>query len=119
MSDTRPAIERLRERKRRHQERSRAYRVVFAVLGVVLIVLGLLLVPLPGPGWLIVAVGVGMLALEFDRMERLLERILDRLEATSERLTRWQKAVLGVLAVAVAAGWITATLLWELPVVPG
>ena len=32
-------------------------------------------------------VGLGMLALEFDRAERLLEKILDRVEETRERTT--------------------------------
>jgi flagellar biosynthesis/type III secretory pathway M-ring protein FliF/YscJ len=60
-----------------------------------------------------------MLALEFDRMERLLERILDRLESTTERLSNVQKLVLGVLAVVAAAGWVAAIVLWEIPVLPG
>lgn len=119
MSEPRPAIRKLRERKERHQQRGRFYRFTFATIGVVLILLGVVLIPLPGPGWLIVALGVGMLALEFDRMERLLERILDRLEATSERLSPVQKVLLGVLAIAGAAGWIAATLTFEIPVLPG
>ena len=119
MSEPRPAIRKLRERKERHQRRSRAYRFVFATIGGLIILLGLVLVPLPGPGWLIVALGVGMLALEFDRMERLLEKILDRLEATSERLSPIQKVLIGLLAIAGAAGWIAATFLWEIPVLPG
>jgi uncharacterized protein (TIGR02611 family) len=119
MSKPRPAIRSLRERKERHQQRGRFYRVAFALIGVLLILLGIVLIPLPGPGWLIVALGVGMLALEFDRMERLLERILDRLESTTERLSNVQKLVLGVLAVVAAAGWVAAIVLWEIPVLPG
>lgn len=119
MSEPRPAIQKLRERRERHRQRSRFYRVSFAAIGIVIILLGLILVPLPGPGWLIVALGVGMLALEFDRMERLLERILDRIEAASERLSPLQKVLLGLLAIAGTAGWIAATLRWEIPLVPG
>jgi uncharacterized protein (TIGR02611 family) len=119
MSEPRPAIQKLRERKARHQQRGRLYRVVFAVLGILVVLLGLVLVPLPGPGWLVVALGVGMLALEFEPMERLLERILGRLEATSERLSPLAKVLLAVLAVAGVAAWIAATLLWEIPLAPG
>lgn len=120
MSDEpRPSIRRLRERKERHQQRGKIYRITFAVIGIVIILLGVILIPLPGPGWLIVAIGVGMLALEFDRMERVLERILDRVEATTEKLSNPQKLVLGLLAVAGAAGWIAAILFWDIPVVPG
>jgi uncharacterized protein (TIGR02611 family) len=119
VTEPRPSIRRLRERKERHQQRGRIYRVSFAATGIIIILLGLILVPLPGPGWLIVALGVGMLALEFDRMERLLERILDRLEATTERLSNLQKVLLGLLAIAGAAAWIAATLTWEIPILPG
>jgi hypothetical protein len=52
-------------------------------------------------------------------MERLLERILDRLEATSERLSNPQKLLLGLLAIVGAAGWIAALVLWEIPLIPG
>jgi uncharacterized protein (TIGR02611 family) len=119
VTEPRPSIRRLRERRERHRQRGRFYRVSFAAIGVVVILLGLILVPLPGPGWLIVALGVGMLALEFDRMERLLERILDRIEATTERLSNVQKVLLALLAIAGASGWIAATLVWEIPVLPG
>ena len=119
MSEPRPAIRRLRERRERHRQRSRIIRVVVAIAGVLVILVGLALVPLPGPGWLIVAVGVGILALESDRAERLLERILDRLEATTEQLSTTQKVLLGVLAVVGTAGWVAATLLWEIPLLPG
>jgi uncharacterized protein (TIGR02611 family) len=119
MSEPRPSIRRLRERKERHRQRGKLYRISFAAIGIVIILLGVILIPLPGPGWLIVALGVGMLALEFDRMERLLERILDRLEATSEQLSNLQKLLLGLLAIAGAAGWIVAIVLWEIPLLPG
>ena len=120
MSDEpRPSIRRLRERKERHQQRGKIYRIAFAAIGIMIILLGVILIPLPGPGWLIVAIGVGMLALEFDRMERLLERILYRVEATSERLSNPQKLLLGLLAIVGAAGWIAALVLWEIPLLPG
>ena len=113
---------RVRERKEAHKLRGRAYRITFAVVGTALILLGLVLVPLPGPGWLIVAIGVGMLALEFDRAERMLERILEKLESVADVATDaplWQK-VLGVsLTVLATAGSIAALLLWDVPYFPG
>lgn len=51
---------------------------VFAV-GLVVVVIGLILVPLPGPGWLIVILGLLVWASEFDRAQRLLEFVRDRL----------------------------------------
>jgi uncharacterized protein (TIGR02611 family) len=119
MGEPRESIRRLRERKERHQQRGKLYRISFAAIGIVIILLGVILIPLPGPGWLIVAIGVGMLALEFDRMERLLERILDRIEATSEKLSNLQKLLLGLLAIVGVAGWIAVIVLWEVPLLPG
>jgi uncharacterized protein (TIGR02611 family) len=113
---------RVRERKEAHKLRSRVYRITFAVIGTALILIGLVLVPLPGPGWLIVAIGFGMLALEFDRAERALERILDKLETVADAATDaplWQKVVGASLTALVTAGSIAAVLLWDVPYVPG
>lgn len=49
----------------------RAYRLLVAALGGVIAVGGLLLVPLPGPGWLIVFLGLAILGTEFSWAKRL------------------------------------------------
>jgi uncharacterized protein (TIGR02611 family) len=49
----------------------RAYRVLVGVLGGVIAVGGLLLVPLPGPGWLVVFLGLAILGTEFAWAKRL------------------------------------------------
>jgi len=49
----------------------RVYRVSVAVLGGVITVGGLLLVPLPGPGWLVVFLGLAILGTEFAWAKRL------------------------------------------------
>lgn len=121
MSEPRPAIKALRRRKERHKRRSKVYRVPFALAGVLIIVAGLALsVPgIPGPGLLIIAVGLGMLALEFDRAERLLERILDAVEDARERTSTWQQVTLGVVGLAAAIGYAVAVFVFEIPVLPG
>ncbi len=117
-------VEQVRARKERHKQRGRLYRIVFGTVGALLIVLGLLLSApgVPGPGLLLAVVGLGMLALEFDRAERLLERMALRLDRLSERASRWngrQKALeLALLALAVAAV-MAAVLLWDVPFLPG
>ncbi len=115
-------MERVRERKEAHKQRGRIYRVSFAVVGIALILLGLVLIPLPGPGWLTVAIGVGMLALEFDRAEQLLERLLQNIEDAAETAVHaplWQKAI-GVAAMTAATvGAVAAAVLWEIPYFPG
>lgn len=49
----------------------RTYRVLVAVLGGIIAVGGLMLVPLPGPGWLIVFLGLAILGTEFAWAKRL------------------------------------------------
>jgi uncharacterized protein (TIGR02611 family) len=116
-------IERLRERKEKHKERGKAYRAMWVVLGSIVILAGLALsLPgIPGPGLLLVAVGLGMLALEFDRAERLLEKVLLRLERLSERAqraSRMQKLVAAGVTVGVLAAAVGAVVIWGIPFVP-
>ncbi len=75
-----------------------AYRVGVAVVGAAVVLLGLFLIPFPGPGWLVVFVGLGILATEFAWAERL----LDFAKAKVRGWTRWARrqslAVRGLLA---------------------
>jgi cell division septal protein FtsQ len=114
------AIERLRERKERHKQRGKIFRVVWVIFGSLIILAGLALsLPgVPGPGLLIAAFGLGMLALEFDRAERLLEKVLVRLEPITDRASKastTQKVVFGLLAVAVATAVSVAVTVWGIP----
>ena len=47
------------------------YRLAVALLGTVIIVVGVILIPLPGPGWLIVFLGVACLGTEFPAAHRV------------------------------------------------
>ncbi|MET4157664.1 TIGR02611 family protein [Agromyces sp. PvR057] len=49
----------------------RTYRVLVGVLGGIVAVVGLALVPLPGPGWLVVFLGLAILGTEFAWARRL------------------------------------------------
>ena len=66
------------------------YRTIFAVAAVVVVAGGIVLsLPLvPGPGVLLIAIGLSMLALEFTWAERVLEKTLTRVEAGVNRLRR-------------------------------
>ncbi|MDQ3434772.1 MAG: PGPGW domain-containing protein, partial [Actinomycetota bacterium] len=68
----------LQERKERHSERGLPARIGVVVLGVVLVLAGILLSGpgVPGPGFLVILIGLSFLALEFDRAERLLEKAI-------------------------------------------
>ncbi|MGC5172335.1 TIGR02611 family protein [Microbacterium sp. DT81.1] len=65
----------------RHPFLEKTYRVAVGVLGGGLSIIGLLLVPLPGPGWLVVFLGLAILGTEFHWAKRVaawLKRTLDR-----------------------------------------
>jgi len=94
---------------------------VFTIIAFTVVLGGLALVPLPGPGWAIVFIGLGMLALEFEWAERLMEKILNRLEAAQEsakNATPLQKA-LGIAATVLGiAACVAAAILWDIPLLP-
>ena len=65
----------------RHRHLNLVYRTLVGVLGGSLAILGLVLVPLPGPSWLVVFLGLAVLGTEFHWAKRIaswLKRVLDR-----------------------------------------
>ena len=71
----------------RHPRVRFAYRALLGVLGGAIAVGGLLLVPLPGPGWLVVFLGLAILGTEFAWAKRLAEFTKRRL---ARFLSWWQ-----------------------------
>jgi uncharacterized protein (TIGR02611 family) len=78
------------------------WRVGVALVGALLVVGGLALVPLPGPGWVIVFVGLGVLATEFAWAEHLLRRARGLANSGTAGLRRQSPLV----RVAVAVGCV-------------
>jgi uncharacterized protein (TIGR02611 family) len=116
-------IERVRERKEHHKLRGRTYRIAFGIMGFTVLLAGVVLsLPfIPGPGLLLIAIGLGMLALEFAWAERLLERTLNQLERAGERAARAsakQRLLVGTLLAASAGALVSAVFLWDVPVLP-
>jgi uncharacterized protein (TIGR02611 family) len=111
----------VRERREKHLERNRIVRVVVAVFGFLVVLAGLAMLVLPGPGLLVIAIGLGILALEFVWAERLLERTVDKMDDAADavkRSSRKQQA-LGVSLLALGvAGLVAAAVLWDLPLLP-
>jgi len=73
------------------------------VLGTLVVLLGLVLVPFPGPGWLIVFVGLGILATEFAWAERLLDFGRAKFRAWLRWVGRQHLAVRALISVATLA----------------
>lgn len=112
----------VRRHRELHRERNRVVRYTLVFVGFVVVLAGVVLIVLPGPGFLVVAVGLMILALEFAWAERLLERIVLRLEQAGKMASNagrtQQLLIVGACAV-VAVAFVAALIAWDLPVVPG
>jgi uncharacterized protein (TIGR02611 family) len=89
-----------------------AYRVVVGLIGGAITVLGLVLIPAPGPGWLVVFLGLAVLASEFEWASRLLGYARHRVGrwtdwATSQSLSIRILLGLGTLAILACLAWVT------------
>lgn len=87
------------------------WRIGITAVGVLVIVVGVILLPLPGPGWLIIFAGLGLLATEYPWAARLLAWA--RRHAT--RSTRWAARQHGAVRVLL----VVATLIFLAALVLG
>jgi uncharacterized protein (TIGR02611 family) len=120
-SPRRRFLDGVKERRERHRERNKVVRAAVVLAGFVIVLVGLAMIPLPGPGLLVVAAGLALLALEFVWAERVLERTIDQMgQATDKvkRASRAQQAILVVLGALVAVAAVTAAYAWDIPVLP-
>jgi uncharacterized protein (TIGR02611 family) len=117
-----PLIERIRARQERHRQRNRIFRAAFAIAGFVVLLLGVVMLFTPGPGWAVIVIGLGMLALEFAWAERLLERVIDQMERAADQVTKGspvRRAALIAAGVLVLAALVAAIVVWDIPFFPG
>ena len=106
-----------RRKIRSNQHSHRIYRIVVGVVGLIIVVGGLLMVPFPGPGWLVVFLGLAIWASEFEWAQRLLHRAKGTLKTWTERLRPqpwWVKGL--VLLVTIAT---VAAIFWLLFLISG
>ncbi|MGA9873802.1 MAG: TIGR02611 family protein [Rhodococcus sp. (in: high G+C Gram-positive bacteria)] len=105
-----------------------AYRITIAVVGILVLAVGILAIPYPGPGWLIVFAGLGILASEFTWANRLLKFVRKHYDRFMEWFGRQSIVVkgLGILlttlvvlatlwllgALALVAGWVGLDWSW-------
>lgn len=65
-----------------------AVKILIATLGGIVVVVGLVLIPLPGPGWLIVILGLTIWAIEFVWARHLLRFTRDKLRSWTQWVGR-------------------------------
>ena len=61
-------------------------RIGIAVAGGLLVVVGIALLVLPGPGWLVIFLGLGILATEFVWAERLLNKAKEKAQQAKDKV---------------------------------
>ena len=93
----------------------RAYRIAVAAVGTVVLALGILAIPYPGPGWLIVFAGLGILASEFAWAKTVLHWVRARYDTFMEWFGRQNIVVKGLGAllttvVVLATLWLLGAL---------
>lgn len=113
----------LRERKVRHKQRHPVHRAGVVALGFLVVLVGIVMSGpgVPGPGIAVILVGLGLLALEFDRAERLLERAIiwaDMAAIRAEQTSTAQRVIAGVLAALAVAAFVFAAIRWDIPLLP-
>jgi uncharacterized protein (TIGR02611 family) len=113
--------EQLGERRERHKERSKPHRAAITVAGFILVLAGIVLSGpgIPGPGFLVILIGLALLALEFDWAERLLRRGLDyadRAGARAARMSTRRKVVIGLFAAAALAAAVAAVFIFDIAI---
>ncbi|WP_207390549.1 TIGR02611 family protein [Rhodococcus sp. ABRD24] len=91
-----------------------AYRIGVGAVGALVLAAGIVTIPYPGPGWLIVFAGLGILASEFGWAHRLLHRVRARYDSFMVWFSRQSAAVksIGVVftaIVVIATLWFLGT----------
>jgi hypothetical protein len=77
--------------------------------------------PVPGPGFLVIPIGLALLALEFYWAERLLEKAVvwaDDAREKARNRSKKEKVASGLGIAAGLAFFATAAVLWDIPVLP-
>ena len=82
------------------------WRIGVTLVGLVVLVVGLVLIPLPGPGWLIVFLGLGIWSTEYAWARRLLQSTRELLAIWWRWIAaqaRWVHLAAGALGLALTA----------------
>lgn len=104
------------------------YRIAMGVLGTAVVIVGIIALPAPGPGWVIIFAGLGILAAEFHWAKKLLHWVRVRYDQWVAWMGRQTRAtqllvmslILGAAAVCAwllgvfdtAAGWVGIDWAW-------
>ena len=109
----------LAERKERYQERGRLYRIGWVTLGVLVTLAGCAMLITPGPAFVVIPIGLAMLAMEFAWAEAALEKALRQAAKAQEKAKRAdtkQKLFTVVACLLVAGAVVAGIFYWDVNV---
>ena len=122
-AEHRPAlVKKLDAYKERHRlEHGLIYRGAFVVAGIIVTAMGVAMLLTPGPAFLVIPIGLAILALEFAWAETLLEKALiqgDRARRKAAEASTMQRVLSGTAVALAVCAAITAAWVWDIPLLP-
>jgi uncharacterized protein (TIGR02611 family) len=93
------------------------FRIVIGVVGLIIVIIGLIMVPFPGPGWLVVFLGLAIWATEFVWAQELLQLARHTLKRWNELLKPQPWWIRGLVLLATIAA--VAVIFWLLFLISG
>lgn len=91
--------------------RAKTKKIITGIAGGIVLVAGIIMIPYPGPGWVVVFIGLSILSTEFDKARRIHDFAHAKYDAWQEWLARQPgpiKAIFWLLtaAVVVVTVWL-------------
>jgi uncharacterized protein (TIGR02611 family) len=114
-------VEKLHARREQHLQRSKLIRALYVVAGFTILLAGVIMLVTPGPAFVVIPIGLAILALEFAWAEAMLHRAIlegekaKRRAAAASPIQRLITVVAGALAAAAFIAWAA---LADIPLLP-
>lgn len=104
-----------------YEQRGRVFKILFVAAGAVLTLAGIAMLALPGPAFVVIPIGLAMLAVEFAWAETALVKALDQADKAQQKAkdaSGAQKA-LGIIATVLGvAAFVVLAILYDIPLLP-
>jgi uncharacterized protein (TIGR02611 family) len=111
--------DKLDEWRERYEQRGKLYRAGWVTVGVLVTLAGCAMLLLPGPAFVVIPIGLAMLAMEFAWAEAALDKALmqaEKAQAKAKQASTLQKVFTVVACALVAAAVIAAIFTWDINV---